>query len=83
MQNEKERPREGSGMAETLSRVDPDQIVAAAATFAREHPHTAIAAAAGIGFLLGGGLTPRLLGSLGVLAARHYLRESLRDVLPI
>lgn len=69
------------GVEEALARIDPGQVVEAVSAFTRENPHTALAAAAGIGFLLGGGLTPRLLGAIGLFAARQYFRETLRESL--
>ncbi|MCC6553694.1 MAG: hypothetical protein IT372_11825 [Polyangiaceae bacterium] len=69
------------GVEEALARIDPGQVVESVATFTRENPHAALAAAAGIGFLLGGGLTPRLLGAIGLFAARQYLRGMLRETL--
>ncbi|MGZ3454158.1 MAG: hypothetical protein ACXVEF_31420 [Polyangiales bacterium] len=49
--------------------------------FARENPRTAIAIAVGVGFVLGGGITPRILLGLGALAARTVGREYLKDQL--
>lgn len=46
-------------------------------SYARENPRTAVALALGVGFVLGGGLTPRVLFGLGALAARVYLRREL------
>jgi ElaB/YqjD/DUF883 family membrane-anchored ribosome-binding protein len=66
---------EDDSVIEELTRVDPDQIISAVASFARENPHTALAAAAGIGFLLGGGMTPRVLGTVGLYVARRYFRQ--------
>lgn len=72
---------QGSTMQETLAQIDPGQMIETVTTFARENPHTAIAVAAGIGFVLGGGLTPRLLGTIGLFAARQYFRETMREQL--
>jgi hypothetical protein len=72
---------QGSTMQETLAQIDPGQMLESVTTFARENPHTAIAVAAGIGFVLGGGLTPRLLGTIGLFAARQYFRETMREQL--
>jgi len=72
---------QGSTMQETLAQIDPGQMIESVTTFARENPHTAIAVAAGIGFVLGGGLTPRLLGTIGLFAARQYFRETMREQL--
>jgi hypothetical protein len=49
--------------------------------FARENPRTAIAMAVGIGFVLGGGITPRVLFGLGALAARTVGREYVKNQL--
>ena len=49
--------------------------------FARENPRAAIAIAVGVGFVLGGGLTPRILFGLGALAARTVGREYLKGQL--
>lgn len=50
-------------------------------SFARENPRVAIGVAVGIGFVLGGGLTPRLLFGLGALAARTVARDYVRNQL--
>ncbi len=50
-------------------------------SFARENPRTAIAVAVGVGFVLGGGLTPRILFGLGALAARTVARDYVRGQL--
>lgn len=47
--------------------------------FARENPRTAVAVALGVGFVLGGGLTPRLLFGLGALAARNFARDYAKN----
>lgn len=49
--------------------------------FARENPRTAVAVALGVGFVLGGGLTPRLLFGLGALAARRFAGEYAKSQL--
>jgi hypothetical protein len=69
------------GVDEAFAHADPGQVVQSVAAFARENPHAALAAAAGIGFLLGGGLTPRLLGAIGLFAAKHYFREAVQETL--
>jgi hypothetical protein len=66
---------------EEVAGVDPKELVAAAAEFARENPHTAVAAAFGIGFLLGGGLTPRILASIALFAGRKYAAQAAREAL--
>ena len=46
-------------------------------SYACENPRTTIALAVGVGFVLGGGLTPRILLGFGALAARTYVRGQL------
>lgn len=73
---------EGEGGAEgALSQIDTAQVLDTVSSFARENPHTALAIAAGIGFILGGGLTPRLLGTIGMFAARQYMRDAVNVAL--
>jgi hypothetical protein len=71
---------EGTEPAE-LAGIDPADVLQAAAQFAREHPHTAVAGGLVVGFLLGGGLTPRLLASLALFAGRRYAAEAARAAL--
>ena len=61
--------------------IDPRELAQAVAEFARENPHTALAGAFAVGFLLGGGLTPRLLASIAMLVGRKYLAEAAREAL--
>jgi hypothetical protein len=49
--------------------------------YARRNPRTAVAIAVGAGFVLGGGLTPRILFGLGALAARSFARDYVRGQL--
>jgi hypothetical protein len=49
--------------------------------FARENPRTAVAIALGVGFVLGGGLTPRILFGIGALAARRFASDYARNQL--
>lgn len=67
------RPKVG----DAIGRLDATEVTRAISAFARENPHVALAAAAGLGFLLGGGLTPRVLGRLGTLASRSYVKNTL------
>jgi dienelactone hydrolase len=69
------------GVMEQAAGIDPRELAQAAAEFARENPHTAIAGAFAVGFLLGGGLTPRLLASIALFAGRKYLAEAAREAL--
>lgn len=72
---------EQESVREALGRLDATEVTRAVSAFARENPHVALAAAAGLGFLLGGGLTPRMLGTLGFLATRSYLRGAVAQAL--
>jgi hypothetical protein len=74
-------PAENEGGAPALGALDPEEMARAAAEVARENPHAALAGAFAIGFLLGGGLTPRLLVSLAVLAGRRYAADAAREAL--
>jgi hypothetical protein len=86
MEDEAEAWRDRSAQTRTeeaLGRLDPAEVAQAVAAFARENPHVALAAAASLGFLLGGGLTPRLLGTLGLMATRGYLRGTVAQLLDV
>ena len=61
---------------DALGRLDATEVTRAVSSFARENPHVALAAAAGLGFLLGGGLTPRVLSRLGSFATRSYVKST-------
>ena len=61
--------------------VDPAELARAAARFAEENPHAALAGAFAVGFLLGGGLTPRILVSLAAFAGRRYAAQAAREAL--
>jgi hypothetical protein len=76
-----EQPARDQGPSLGLENIDAKQILGTAASFAREHPHAAIAGAFGIGFLLGGGLSPRLLGGVAMLAGRRYWSQIARATL--
>ncbi|XXX76593.1 hypothetical protein WMF30_53985 [Sorangium sp. So ce134] len=68
---------------DALGRLDATEVTRAVSAFARENPHVAIAAAAGLGFLLGGGLTPRVLSRLGALATRSYVKTTFAQAIGI
>ena len=74
------RPTDDAVEGGELAHVDTGEIVEQVVTFARENPHAALAGAAVVGFVLGGGLTPRLVGALGMIAARRYMQTSLGDL---
>jgi hypothetical protein len=71
---------DGDGVLEPR---DPsvDQAVAAIAELARKNPRAVLLGAGAVGFLLGGGLTPRLLGAVALLAARRYFAQTVRETL--
>lgn len=75
-------PHEADAGAELgLDGVDLRRAIDSASELARESPHAALALALAAGFLLGGGLTPRLLGSVAMIAGRTYLSRAVRDTL--
>ena len=76
----KRRERTESEAPESpLAGVEPGEMLNQVTTFARENPHLALAGAAAVGFVLGGGLTPRLVGAVGMFAARRYLQGAMRE----
>ncbi len=77
---QQEAEAEGDALA-GLGEIDPAELVRSASEVAREHPHAAIAGACVVGFLLGGGLTPRLIASLALLAGRRYAAAAAREAL--
>jgi hypothetical protein len=84
MVNESQRAasaEDEQGLDLGLSKIDPNQVIGVVSHFARENPHAALGCALAVGFLLGGGLTPRLLGSVAVLAGRKYVNQALRGTL--
>jgi hypothetical protein len=77
-------PEPGQGSAggmEAMGSINPKEVLGMVEGFARENPHTALVGACAIGFLLGGGLTPRILGSLAVIAGRKYFNQTMRETL--
>lgn len=80
--NEREAGEGRSGFEEApedqVPALDPREIARAVEGFARENPHVAVGAACALGFLLGGGLTPRLIGTLALLAGKRYVNETVR-----
>jgi len=60
---------------------DTSEAINTMSTMAREHPHAALAGAFAVGFLLGGGLTPKMLGAIGMFAARRYFRGAVEETL--
>jgi anaerobic selenocysteine-containing dehydrogenase len=65
--------------AAEIEGIDPDEVIQAATRFAQENPRTALAGALAIGFVVGGGLTPRLIGSVALLVGRRYASQALRE----
>ena len=75
-------PRDAEADGEPgLDGVDLRRVTDSASELARESPHVALGLALVVGFLLGGGLTPRLLGSLAMIAGRTYLGRTVRETL--
>lgn len=64
-----------------LEGVDLRRAIDSASELTRESPHAALAMALAAGFVLGGGLTPRLLGSVAMIAGRTYLSRAVRETL--
>jgi hypothetical protein len=58
---------------------DPSQAVESITKLARENPHVALAGAVAIGFVLGGGMTPKLLGAIAMFVARNYFRATVEE----
>jgi hypothetical protein len=50
-------------------------------SFARRNPRTAVGIAVGVGFVLGGGLTPRILLGLGAYLAKNVARDYAKSQL--
>jgi hypothetical protein len=59
----------------------PTEIARGVSEWARENPHAALAGATAVGFLLGGGVTPKMIGAVGLLVARYYFKQTVSDVL--
>jgi hypothetical protein len=77
---ENEAHHDGEGEAELgLDGADLRRAMESASELARESPHAALAIAVAAGFVLGGGLTPRLLGSVAMVAGRTYLGRAVRE----
>src|SRR4051794_34139965 len=70
-----------SDLRQSLRSVNPAGVGQALPSFSRENPHVAPAAAATAGFLLGGGLTPRLLATAARLLTRSYARGIVTQAL--
>ena len=64
-----------------LSNIEPGEVIAQVTTFAKANPHLALGGAAALGFVLGGGLSPRLISAVGMIAARRYLAGSMKETL--
>lgn len=73
--------REGREREEAEGRFDPAEALETVKAFAREHPHAALAGACVAGFVLGGGVTPRLLGAVSLFVARRYMRLAIADAI--
>jgi hypothetical protein len=60
---------------------DASEAISTMSTMAREHPHASLVGAFAVGFLLGGGLTPKMLGAVAMFAARRYFRSAVQETL--
>jgi hypothetical protein len=60
---------------------EPAELVHAAEEVARDYPHGALAGCFAVGFVLGGGLTPRLLVSALLFVGRRYAAEIAQGAL--
>ncbi|MDC0741142.1 hypothetical protein [Polyangium mundeleinium] len=69
------------GPLAALGGVDPNEVLTMVSDVARANPHAALAGAVAVGFLLGGGLTPRLLGAAALFTARRYFRATVEETL--
>jgi len=69
------------GPLASLGGVDPNEVLGMVSDVARANPHAALAGAVAVGFLLGGGLTPRLLGAGALFVARRYFRATVEETL--
>jgi len=58
---------------------DPSQAIESITKLARENPHAALAGAVAVGFVLGGGMTPKLMGAIALFAARNYFRATIEE----
>ncbi len=80
-QQREQSAAEAEREAGEVAAFDPGQALEAVARVTREHPHAALAGALAIGFVLGGGLTPRIVGAVGMIAARKYLQQGMAEAL--
>lgn len=64
-----------------LNAVNPKEVVSMVEGFARENPRAALLGAVTVGFLLGGGLTPRLLSTVAMIAGRKYMNQTVRSTM--
>jgi hypothetical protein len=60
---------------------DPSHAIEIVTKAAKENPHAALAGAFAVGFVLGGGVTPKLLGAISMFAARRYFRATVEETL--
>lgn len=60
---------------------DPSHAIEVASKLTRENPHAALAGAVVVGFVLGGGMTPRLMGAIALFAARRTFRVTVEETI--
>jgi hypothetical protein len=61
--------------------INMEEVVRTTTELTRENPRTALASAFVLGYLLGGGMTPRILLSIAALAVRRYAAEVAKEAL--
>lgn len=74
-------PKKATEHAMEQTAIDPGEMLEMVKDYARENPHVALGAAAAVGFVLGGGLTPRILMAAGVFFGKRYMNEALKGAL--
>jgi hypothetical protein len=70
--------KEEAGLG-TLGDVDVNAAMEKVVVFARANPHAALAGAVAVGFVIGGGLSPRLLAGAAMILGRRMLTHAVRD----
>lgn len=60
---------------------DPTHTVEVVTNVTRENPHAALATAVAVGFVLGGGLTPKLVGAMAMFIARRYFQATVQETI--
>ncbi|HRI66716.1 MAG TPA: hypothetical protein PK156_20865 [Polyangium sp.] len=56
---------------------DLNKALEVATKTTKENPHAALAAATALGFVLGGGMTPKLVGAIALFISRRYFQATV------